>query len=172
MIRIDPASEVTILRSQINREDEWIANLLYRLETIQDIASASYDIRMLAESRGIEVVGTYGDLVPYDHNIHRCGGTVKPGDDVRVVTLPVVKNSKDGKTTITFGIVESMELYSAKWVALDAERAEAKRKAEAEEAEKKRKEEENSRQISSELNADRAAFNLLMQMQQGKKKRK
>lgn len=129
--------ELAILRINNEAEGRIIANLLLVIQTNKtlNLTPVQASIRELARIRGFQVVGEFGDVVPYDHNIHRCPRPVKQGDPVRVTCIGIARNVNGGVHAWTHAIVTT-DINAPEWAAIDAERAEAKRKAEAAEAEK------------------------------------
>ena len=127
--------ELAILKINNEAEGRIIASLLLVIETNKTLTPVSAAIRSLARIRGFQVVGEFGAVVPYDHNIHRCFRPVNQGDPVRVTCLGVARNVNGGVHALEHAIV-STDINAPEWAAIDAERAEAKRKAEAAEAEK------------------------------------
>ena len=136
--------ELDILKFRSEREDKLIANLLSELDAFEhrggDIKGSpmGYLIRDLAESRGFEVAGRVGDLIPFDPVFHVSAFPVRPGEMVRV-DCPGMVCKRKGVTQPLNPVIVRTDINAPKWQAIDAERAEAKRKAEAAEAEKREK---------------------------------
>lgn len=172
MHMLDEQSKIMLLRTSMKQEDEIIADLMLACRKDSDDSLVRYlsqGIGSLVERRGLRVEPEKGQIVAFDYLKHVSSNPIHSGDLVRVETPGVIR--KDGSVVIQ--AIVSRDINSPEWQEFDRIKAEKESKRQAEEKAKKAAEDAKSRQVSSEVNVDRAAFNMLMQMQQaGKAKRK